>query len=1358
MRNVVTVLLPHIYRLLISVLSWLAMTSTHGQSMNEPLGYPPLQIINVEQGLPQAFVSGVIEDNDGFIWVSTLGGLARYDGRQIVPFYHQSDDPTSPLNNAIIGLTKGGQNEIWLRYGSGEIDRLNTRTAQCQHFPQLVKALRHLPPCRDIHIDRRGNLWGVILNSGIFYYNVRQNQFTHYTHSRPGHERPLTPRSGLISDTVNAITEDPQGRIWVITPVGLSQFAPGGRLEQSFRFDTLISSLRTMAINKEQVRAFVRPNGEIMFNTRTSLLFFDPRRIAIRSVTFTQQPTVDQPVLNQADDGTAYVVAGGTLYRYADRNGLVALWHYTTPKETRLRELLGTSLCVDRTGVLWLGANTKGLFRIDLTAAPIYSYRYQTMFCTDAFRMSLGLTLNTLFRWPFDSPKRQTSYIFRQTYDRLGRLWMGIGSEVGFYMFRTRTFTPLPPPGAEAITEHDGFLRGLSIAPDGQVWVVSKTGTPLRYDAGKKQWLAPFGQVAVLANNLVVDTHSIWVTTSANGLIRFDKRTRRYQFIYFKAHQRGETEEQLLDIHQDTTHPDWLWISGYQGLVRFNKRTGRYRRFTIAQGLPNNTVYSILPDRQGYLWLSTNRGLCRFHSVTHTARTFGLSDGLPGEEFNRFHRAHLPDGRLAFGGVEGWVLFDPAQIKEDTTKPTVAITGLKINNQPVDPIGRPTRLPQLFNSLTDLPLNYDQNYLTVDFAALHYHQPDRVTYRYQLEGYDADWTITNQPTASYTKLPPGQYTLRVNAANTSGQWSREVRKLSIGIRPPPWASPWAYGVYVLLFGSAIWRTVHFRTTRTRERQELVRQLRQADELRQLDAAKTRFFTNVSHELRTPLTLMLGPLSSVLNRHQVDVHDERLIQTADRSARQLLCLVNELLDLTRLDAGKLALQTQSVRLNSLLRECLIPFTGQAQQLGITLTLELTSTGDPWIVIDADKLRHILQNLLTNACKFTPQGGMIKLRSTSDDSRLRVWVIDSGRGISADDLPHVFDRYFQTQQPNTSLEGGTGIGLALCQELVRLMQGTIIVASTPGQGSSFCVDLPLVLPRNEPTSADVEPVELLITNEPLNAAIVTGDIGTASQPTDTVLIVEDNADLRGYLTTILSPSLRILTAANGQLALTQLADLLQRPSLIIADIMMPVMDGFRLLETLKATPAYRTIPVVMLTARADMVDKLRALRLGVDDYLLKPFNEAELITRVTALLHNQHERQQFVTEVATEPAEENGAADETGTTPAVSADDLVWLERLEQMADSRLGQFDLTADDLADDLAMTRRTFYRTIKRLTGLTPAQYVAEARFRQARLLLETRQVSSVKQIAHRVGYRQVNHFAQLYQQRFGKNPADYH
>ncbi len=1358
-----------------------------GQPKGELVGWPPVQVISVEQGLPQAFVSGVVQDDAGFIWLGTLGGVARYDGRQVVPFVHNPNQPTSPRSNIVIWLERGGPNHIWLRYENGKIDRMDTQTGRCQHFPRLDSSLHSLYEDRRLHIDRHGNLWGLSQFKGIFRYDVARNRFTRYR--RATHN--------LVSDTVSTLAEDRQGRIWAISPTGLSQISSNGRSVHSARFQMPLPGIASMCINDERVRAFVRPNGEIILNNQTHLLFIDPEKLITRSVAFaSRELAVDQPLLNQSDEGSVHLMAGGTLFQYDDRTGITPVLNYRPLYGNQRGGLQETSICLDRSGVLWIGANIKGLFRVDLAAPRLQAFRYTLEFCSDALQTGLGLNLSSLFSWPFEKPRTASSYFFRTTYDQQGRLWMGMGNEIGYYSFQTRSFTHLPPPNPRPINpaRPNAFIRGIAVLADNQVWALGQNGILFGYQPSTRRWHTPFGRTDVEARDLAADSNGFWATTTANGLLHYQTATHTVRSVHFERQpgpvRRGpasrspasrgpasrsdgtadsKDDEPLLSLHQDGSHPDWLWIGSHRGLIGFNKRTGRFRRFTTADGLPNNTVYSILPDRQGYLWLSTNRGLCRFHPVMHTTLTIKQADGLPGEEFNRFHHLKLPDGRLVFGGVEGWVMFDPAQIKPDTTRPVVMLTGLKINNQPLDPIRYPTRVVPALNTLSELRLAHDQNYLTFDFAALNDHQPGQLQYRYKLDGYDPDWTITTQPTIGYTRLPPGEYTLKISAFNSTLGLQSASRQLAVVVSSPPWASGWAYALYALLLGAVGWVVVRFLTERTRERRESAMRQRQADELRQLDEAKTRFFTNVSHELRTPLTLILAPLRGVLNRHRLDPQDEQFLQTADRTAHQMLGLVNELLDLSRLEAGKLDLHPQTILLNELLTDSLTPFAKQAEQLGVSLLSDLPPNEGLWVILDAPKLKRVLQNLMANALKFTPPGGTVTLRATTFDQRLQIAVIDTGRGIPPDDLPHVFDRYFQAQQAGSPHEGGTGIGLAICQELIRLMQGTITVSSSPGQGSMFGVDVRLVIttapyelvdePEPEGQILDTTSLSASVQRNGEADSILDNTLNTNALKADQlILLVEDNPELSTYLTAVLSPPLPVLKAANGQAALDLLAGLPQLPSLIISDIMMPVMDGFQLLETLKAHPTYRTIPVVMLTARADMTDKLRALRLGVDDYLLKPFDEAELMARVTNLLRNQHGRQTVGIPVLPVGAEGSEPVIETAEeTTLLSADDLTWLEHLETVTNKRLSDFDLMVDTLADDMAMTRRTFYRAVKRLTGLTPAQYVAEARLHRARLLLETRQVSSVKQVAYAVGYRQVSHFAQLYQQRFGKSPADY-
>ena len=524
---------------------------------------------------------------------------------------------------------------------------------------------------------------------------------------------------------------------------------------------------------------------------------------------------------------------------------------------------------------------------------------------------------------------------------------------------------------------------------------------------------------------------------------------------------------------------------------------------------------------------------------------------------------------------------------------------------------------------------------------------------------------------------------------------------------------------------------------------------QADQLRQVDALKTRFFANVSHELRTPLTLILGPLSSLLKRPPVDAESKEFLQTAQQNARRLLELVNEIMDLTKLEAGKLEVVHEPVSIHPLMSQIVANFESLAHQSSIQLDLVCDIRSNLLVELDRRKFQRILDNLLINAFKFTPANGRIVVKAMDKPGQIHIEVADTGRGIYPDDLPYVFDRYFQTTQPGSPSEGGTGIGLALAAEFTKLLGGELWVKSQWQHGTTFYLEIPkrVVTPEATPVALSKEESGDMV-------ALVGPDLATSSDtPADsrkTLLLVEDDKSLRHYLMTVLQPMYTVRVAQNGQEALDQLAQLPTLPSLIISDLMMPILDGFQLLEALKRTDAYRHIPVVMLTARADKADKLQALRLGVDDYLLKPFDEDELMARVANLLVHTHLRQ-------LQPAISADTADEPDPAPLMSRVDADWLKRLEQHTQNQLGQFDLTADQLADLMAVSRSTLFREVKRLTGLTPAQYLTEARLQQARLLLENRQVASVKALAQRVGLRQVKHFSLTFRNRFGKLPSEY-
>lgn len=538
--------------------------------------------------------------------------------------------------------------------------------------------------------------------------------------------------------------------------------------------------------------------------------------------------------------------------------------------------------------------------------------------------------------------------------------------------------------------------------------------------------------------------------------------------------------------------------------------------------------------------------------------------------------------------------------------------------------------------------------------------------------------------------------------------------------------------------------------------------KQSEQLQSLDTAKSRFFANVSHELRTPLTLMLGPIGTLLKDKHLTEKQTNLLQMADQSGKQLQHLVTDILDLGKLEMGKMELNEKPTELAAFFRTNFAQFESLAASKQIDFSVDMAVDNDVVALLDQAKCRQILNNLLSNAFKFTPTGEHVAAKLSLNDGTLQLSVADTGPGIHPDDLPHLFDRYFQTTRPDKPAEGGTGIGLALCQQNAQLFGGEIEVESTLGQGTTFKVMFPVSLVDN--------PKTLVVTPEIHFAARQ-----SQSAPTDTpatssdkakpsILVVEDNPDLQAYIRLILSEKYQVVTAENGQAALGVMSDELEEmaastgvlkthnsklitPDLILSDLMMPVMDGHQLLEKLKSDDATRHIPVIMLTARADARDKLKALRIGVDDYLLKPFDEEELLARIENLLKNQAARR--------EAAVDESVAHLEGV-PHLSQPDREWLETFEAYIQKHLSSDMLSVSALAHEFAMSESTLLRQLKRLTGLSPVQYIQEMRLDEARRLLESRRYNSIAQLASKVGYEDARSFSRSFKQRFGKLPSD--
>ena len=543
---------------------------------------------------------------------------------------------------------------------------------------------------------------------------------------------------------------------------------------------------------------------------------------------------------------------------------------------------------------------------------------------------------------------------------------------------------------------------------------------------------------------------------------------------------------------------------------------------------------------------------------------------------------------------------------------------------------------------------------------------------------------------------------------------------------------------------------------------------QAEELKSLERLKSRFFANVSHELRTPLTLLLGPINTLLSRKKEVNEESQLLQFAQRNANHLLKLINEILDLSKLESGKLKVEEEVTKIGPFLHQLLAQFQSYATSVRVQLRTELNLPVEPELLIDKNKVEKIIQNFLSNAIKFTPPEGQVTLKATTQKEQIQISVQDTGTGIHPEDLPHIFDRFYQSKHNLNTPKGGTGIGLSLCQELAELIGGRVWAESIFGKGSTFYFEFPIKVATpstlNPQPSTIPPPAPLTPTvpagrqeGEPQPAPNISTPqhFNTSTLKPSTILLVEDNPDLRDYIK-ILLPEYNILTAENGQAALENIQHLnistTQQLNLIISDLMMPVMDGFEFLDQVKANDRLRHIPFIMLTAKVNIKAKLHALRVGVDDYIHKPFQEIELKARIENLLRNYRERMVLFSE-NTEQDDQNPST----SPPVINQADSEWLQQVEQTMEQFLPEYNLKMDRVADELFLSHRQFSRRLKSLTGLTPSQYLKEMRLARAKELLAIGQYQTVKEVAFAVGFTDARYFSDLFQKHSGSRPSRY-
>ncbi len=847
---------------------------------------------------------------------------------------------------------------------------------------------------------------------------------------------------------------------------------------------------------------------------------------------------------------------------------------------------------------------------------------------------------------------------------------------------------------------------------------------------------------------LYQDGSQLWAGTS-EGLLELDPQGAVLQVAYVPpAHSKFDY---ISHIHRDSEGIFWMSTHG-GGLIRWNPATCEERLFTTADGLSSNNLHAVYPDRYGHLWLPSDFGLVRFHKTNATVRNYFVSDGLPANEFNLLSHFKAPDGTLYLGGINGIVSFEPDDFPRETLDSfelhLTAATTYDLQT------GEYHTQPLTIYSGQPLSLLPSYAFLDINLSVLQHDLSHRYRYAWRIAGKQEKWVEQTAPNVRLSNLPYGRHHLQVRAVRLSD--GRHSNTLSVSLRVVrPFYLDWPFLILCVLTLSALVRLYTYRRTQelaaanslleqeVGKRTLIIETDRalistQAEELRSLNVMKSRFFANVAHEFRTPLTLIFGSLDRLHKDLDPNGKTTDNLRTIRKSSLRLQNLVGELSDLARSEAGRLTLEETPVVFCDILRHQVAEFLPDAEHRSIRLHVDYQVPADRVILIDIRKWEKIIHNLLGNALKYTPHGGSITLGVHDEAERMVLLVEDTGKGIPEHELPFIFDRYFQGGGPNENRLGGTGIGLALCREYADLFGGVFDVVSTPGKGSRFRLTFPYKttpLPAGACIPTQASPRIQL--PEPIRHEA--GNLYT-------VLVVEDDVDLLHFIRDCLGRTYDLLFADNG---LSALRTLNTAPvDLILSDLMMPEMDGFQLLEKVKEICP--DLPFVLLTASADMQDRLQALRIGVDDYLTKPFAAEELLIRLHKLVRRHAVRKHLV-----------AASVPTGSTEAVPSPvdmasfDQKWLQKLENFIRNNLQDPNYSVRLMAMQMNTTTRGLqYKTLA-FTGLTPRQYLLEARLSVAKSLLETHQFETVREVCFAVGLKTPRHFTKLITKRFGKLPS---
>lgn len=1306
-----------------------------------------MKFLDISDGLSNNSVMTIFQDSDGYLWFGTYDGLNRYDGYNFKVFRNRINDKKSLSFNAIYNIEGDSRKNIWVG-GANGISIYNKVTTTFQ-------------PAEYLSSNKKKILNGIIhqmrsVSENLFLIASQSLGLVSFENgSFVGKQIPLTVLGNKISinnyDAI-AIQEDKKNKhSWVyVRNVGICSY--------SYSSKTLKA---VFSLSKEVKAMKLASDGNLWLGTDEGLFLFNTKTGIISDNYFPNKCSVTDLLIDKKKE--LWITTDGCgIYKVIGTNKKAILFNNVNDNQLAKSNSVW-SLYEDKDGNIWFGSLRGGISMLSNSPKYFKNIRYNAKdpaenfilsFCEDEKKnLWVGTDGAGLKYWNRKNNsyinygnKLSSPFITGIVRDNNNEIWLSTwaggvnkinpknNSVTQYYCFN---------PFTKQIEKNIWFVYKDSKS---NIWAsATNEGSLYFFDRTKNSFVLFDKSVTNLQCLTETSDGKLWGGNYTN-LFSIEKNTRKINKV--------SIGNPIRCIHEDNDKNLWL---GTQegGLLLFDRKKNTFKRLTTDDGLPSNTILRLLEDKEGNLWMSTYNGVCRFDKKRQTFRNFSVNDGLQSNQFSFNAGIELSTGEFLFGGINGFNIFFPEAIKGFNQKNNLLLSDFYVNNQSIEE-SKVEVTNDDSTKMKEVSLDYDQTALSLEFVAIDYNNADKINYAYFLEGWDEQWNYVGQARkANYSRLPEGKYTFKVKTTNAKGGWNKEVSLISIEVLPPWYRTWWAYTLYLLGIAGALFVYLDYEKNKEALKYKVKIAELESKKEKEIAEKQSSMFTYISHEFRTPLSLIINPLKKAVQKERVENGSSGSdLAIAHRNARRLLSLVDQLLLFRKAENDADSLRLSPINVNKLCNEVYQCFVNQAKDKNINYNFDIPEN-EIEIIGDYEKIEISLFNLMSNAFKYTPIGGEINLKLTETNSDVEMEISDSGEGIDKADIDVIFEKFRQINS-KVSISTGFGIGLFIVKYFVDKHKGKVSCSSEIGKGSIFKLTFLKGSSHfeNAVITNDVQQRSQLFDelniddteeNNLVNNQISETDFQTVMLTEKrTILIIDDNDDIRNYLIKLFSENYMVYSAENGEegLKLTKK----HMPDLVISDITMEQMDGLELCRKIKESNDLSHIPVILLTASKNPETHLQGINDGADDYIMKPFDDDILVARVESLLKNRSNLRTYFLDSIT--LKEN--------TQKVPAEYQFILKKCIDIVEANIHKKDFTIKTFAQEMGMSHRTLYTKIKIISGQTLNAFIRSLRIRRAAMLMLTEDMN-IAQASAEVGFEDPKYFRQQFVKLFGMTPSDY-